>query len=121
MRNACKHFAGIQHKVCEAGVSYDTFRQPVGMIKLPCFKADGAIPCEKLAWPTKEEAAAEDARIQKVIFDIEAGLSPCCGATLDESRVEKDGRYAGTGPRFCSACKAFVYRGCTRIGEGGGE
>lgn len=73
----------------------------------------------KARYETHDEMASnlgvEDERQWKErlsrIFDH--GRSPCCDATLDETRVDEE----GTGPRFCSACKKFVYQGCARVGD----
>jgi hypothetical protein len=37
------------------------------------------------------------------------GLSHCCKAPIDESRVIKEGAYTGHGWRFCSKCGDLLY------------
>lgn len=59
----CRHFTGVQHKCCEAGVNYDQFKAG-----LPCIKkwAKGNV-CEKYLEPTPEEIAAREAEIKECI------------------------------------------------------
>jgi len=60
----CKHFTGIQHDECSAGVLYDAVRvprEPGTGIGLPCFVSDGVGQCVKRVLPTLAEAE-EDAR-----------------------------------------------------------
>jgi hypothetical protein len=37
------------------------------------------------------------------------GLSPCCEAPIDKSRVIRKGRHRGHGPRICSKCHQLVF------------
>jgi hypothetical protein len=37
------------------------------------------------------------------------GLTACCNAELDQSRVITSGRHAGHGPRMCSKCGKVVF------------
>jgi len=36
------------------------------------------------------------------------GISPCCKAPIDESKVIPRGKYKGHGPRYCSKCRKCV-------------
>jgi hypothetical protein len=49
----CKHFTGIQNKVCKVGISYDGFARP----SFPCIKAfnEKGLVCSKYEEPTAEE------------------------------------------------------------------
>lgn len=118
--DTCKHFRGIQHETCLAGVSMHSVRdttQP-GPYRWPCLPPirppKASTKCHLRVYPTAAEVA-EDERAWKetmsLIFD--QGLSACCKAPLDESRVDEH----GTGPRYCSACKELVFQGCARVGE----
>lgn len=65
MPASCKHFTGVQHDACAAGVVYDAVRDdspehPTFKLRLPCFNCD--IPCASRVFPTPEEVAAEEAR-----------------------------------------------------------
>lgn len=61
-RGDCKHFNGLQHRSCVAGVDYATVRPPrPGHLQLPCLD-DGSckvVPCAKREYKTPEEMAAE--------------------------------------------------------------
>lgn len=49
--------------------------------------------------------------MHKTVERLEQGLSPCCGAPLDESRVlQCKGRLNGHGPRVCTQCKRVAFR-----------
>lgn len=60
----CRHFTGVQHDTCEAGVAYASVRdtsQP-GPYRWPCFAKNGATTsCALVNRPTREEAEAEEA------------------------------------------------------------
>lgn len=117
-RFTCVHFTGIQHDACAAGVPYASVRdasQP-GPYCWPCLPGIGgkvcATTCDKKRLPTLEELEAEEQKWKAAFAAITAGLSPCCNAPLDESHVR-----GGTGPRFCSKCKTFVFRACATTGD----
>ena len=110
----CKHFNGIQHGSCRAGIVYKAVRHPAAPAShnLPCFtdrNPCGAV-CSSLALPTAEEAAAEEARINLAVERACANLSPCCGASVDERQVIRKGEHKGHGPRFCSACNKLAFQ-----------
>lgn len=52
---------------------------------------------------------ASDAEVERMLALIERGLSPCCEAALDTSRVVKSGGRVLCGDRFCSKCRKHVY------------
>lgn len=56
----CRHFTGILHKTCAAGVTYESVKdksQP-GMVRLPCIKSRPTeVVCAKFSATTKEEEA----------------------------------------------------------------
>jgi hypothetical protein len=113
----CVFFTGTQHKVCEAGVSYDAVRGLEGR-GLACLKwetSKGEQPqCDKRRWTTREEAeadiAAADAAFQRINVCLKAirekhgkarGLvssMPCpvgCGGTLRYSIASYNGHVHG--------------------------
>jgi hypothetical protein len=60
----CKHFRGIQHQVCDAGVDMReiTGGATVGWVKrMPCHSANGLVECASYSEPTADEIAAEEA------------------------------------------------------------
>lgn len=57
----CKHFTGIQHAACKAGVNYRALigGPDFGWAKyLPCLSDPEAVICERREYPTPEEAEA---------------------------------------------------------------
>jgi hypothetical protein len=63
----CRHFNGIQHNECEAGVSYSTVRAPLSAeraaregrsMALPCF-GDAEAACDRRSYLSREEAEAK--------------------------------------------------------------
>jgi hypothetical protein len=58
---------------------------------------------------TPEEQRARAAAITRKMDLMARGLSGCCEAPLDESRVIATGRYKGHGPRCCSKCGKVVF------------
>lgn len=64
----CRHFRGIQHKTCAAGLLYEGAKDPTARpLKLICLDRDANAKCDRLSLPTREEAEAEvDDRERKV-------------------------------------------------------
>lgn len=107
----CFHFTGIQNKVCPNGVKYeDVFSKGPGLRVLPCIYGNReGTPCQHYREPTPEEIQASKEQFQLAMQRIRDGVSPCCGAALDESQVIRSGYHEGHGPRFCSDCKKLAY------------
>lgn len=117
--NHCIHFTGLfgpgmaRKEKCNAGVAYDSVKDSsqAGPLCWPCLPGIGGklatTTCDKRRLPTVEETAAAHQEMRRIVGSIDSGLSPCCGASFDESQVRD-----GVGPRFCSKCKEFVFRGC---------
>lgn len=107
----CRHFNGIQNDACEAGINY---RQegivPAKPRGLACFGDVDPQPCSNYQPNTPVEIAAEEAETARVLGLLVRGLSSCCEAPLDLSRVILDGQYKGHGPRFCSKCGKLAFR-----------
>jgi hypothetical protein len=114
----CKHFNGIQHGCCLAGVAYNSVRdasQP-GPYRWPCLTLSGkeaTTTCAKREYPTEAELEAEEAECNRVMAALLVGRSACCDAELVEQVDER-----GSGPRFCSKCKKLAFIGCNPS-EGG--
>ena len=86
--NRCKHFTGIQHEVCKAGVAYKDVRdestRPFGF---PCFDSEsGNATCEKREFTTRAEAEAEEVEFQAAFARVKT-----CRAAI----VQKHGRARG--------------------------
>jgi hypothetical protein len=100
LKRECRHFTGIQHKTCAAGVNYMSVRDTSrpGMAKWPCITMhrgeDATTVCPHQSLLTEEEMAAKEARImaaiEKACADIAAGKCHVCGADAEPSR--RDGR-----------------------------
>ena len=107
----CRHFNGIQHDACKAGIRYDTFRTEP-RTRLPCLPNVGnaLIPlstCKYFDAFTTEEQASIDKAFAKAIAEhlekLASGVCPVCGkATEPRKRV---GRclYAACGHRIGQA------------------
>ena len=65
----CKHFTGIQHGACKAGIDYDAVRNDGIMtsfrFRLPCLNP--ALPCVSRVLPTAEEVAEDERRWKDAI------------------------------------------------------
>ena len=120
----CKHFNGVQNDRCKMGVCYTSLtnqerpifgQRPERSHCLPCLPPWGRgrdIPqatCDKREYPTAEEIAAEEAETQRFLNCLERGVSGCCEAPIDESRVIRAGCHKGHGPRFCSKCGKLAF------------
>ena len=111
----CKHFTGTQNTRCKAGVCYQDVavdHKPLqaahGTVRrsMPCiakYNPGGAV-CEKREEYTDEELAEQEASMKRKHDLMAKGLSDCCEAPIDRSRVIESGRYKGHGPRYCSKC-----------------
>lgn len=111
----CRHFNGIQHNVCRAGVSYSEMRDVSGSpTRWPCLRLPGQAECKtscaQFSALTIDEMREQRAAATRAIEAALADRCPTCGAELvvqeNESVVVK-------------ACKVhgFVMRGCKRISE----
>lgn len=99
----CRHFNGIQNKLCEAKIAYGKF-----VNNLPCY-GDSDWPCIEYSPLTITELAAKEAAFNRHMDLMRRGLSNCCEAPFDTSQVITKGRYKGHGPRFCSKCKTACF------------
>jgi len=114
----CKHFNGVQHGTCQAGVKYDSMAVwPCLPTSLPWRAGVVASECASFAATTAEEEAADRAEIDKALDLRRRGLSSCCEAPLDRSRLLTSGPHAGSGWLYCSSCKRAVMHVCARGGR----
>lgn len=67
----CRHFNGIQHSHCEAGVAYanvkDTESRPY---KFPCLAREVAGRCASVSYFTTEELQAQEDEIAQLIEQV---------------------------------------------------
>jgi hypothetical protein len=95
-RNTCRHFNGIQHGVCEAGLPYKN-GSIVGRTdrRIPCLVKSGDNECDGYQHFSEQEIEAM----------IEANdRSQCCNVPLDKNQVIGSGANKGHGPGYCSDC-----------------
>lgn len=107
-RDKCRHFNGIQHTTCEAGVEYALVRdasQP-GPYRWPCLESHGVATtvCPERSLLTQEEHAAFEAEIEarwaEIASALEAGKCPVCEADVEPSRIVGRCKYAACGHRL---------------------
>lgn len=100
-KECCRNFTGIMKRKCAVDIPYQSPLQRI------CLGQPGE--CEKFGNYTPEEIAKEEASVTHSIECLKKGLSTCCEAELDLTRVIKDGRHKGHGPRFCSKCHQLAF------------
>ncbi|MCU7842178.1 MAG: hypothetical protein KZQ94_22755 [Candidatus Thiodiazotropha sp. (ex Troendleina suluensis)] len=102
----CKHFNGIQHDQCLAGLNIRSVvgGDPFGWTKrMPCFKRnDTDIVCRQYSEPTVEEIADAEAEWQKSIDEI-TKVVPLCA----ELRKKHPG--GGSGNVKCPSCGGTLH------------
>ena len=97
----CRHFNGVQNKVCESKVEYPA-------CTIPCF-GEGNLECEGYYPLSSEELAARDAADTRRYCLWKQGLSDCCEAPIDMKFVAAKGAFKGHGPRYCSKCRNLLF------------
>lgn len=82
----CRHFTGLQHGECAAGIKYDheLVRKPHpnkaathSCVRDDRWREDG-VECPSYVATTQEEVDAEDRRYEEIFAKVERGESPCC-------------------------------------------
>ena len=105
----CRHFNGVQHETCGAGVKLATVRYvpEKGMARWPCLQLIGCAespdicPQRSNLSPVElaEEDHAFDQAVTAAVASIAAGKCHECGAAIEPSRVVGRCRYAACGHR----------------------
>lgn len=106
-QDECKHFTGIQHPACAAGVPYRSVRdESVSPYRWPCLTHDGKAAttmCEKRELLTQEEHALRDkdflAAIERASRAVSEGKCIVCGADVAPSRIVGACLYGACGHR----------------------
>jgi hypothetical protein len=86
----CRHFTGIQHKDCRAGVNYMSVRDTSGkgMAKWPCLDKGATTTCSKRELPTEAEARAtvdeREAAWGRFMDEVEQGICATCHVKADD-------------------------------------
>ena len=103
----CRHFNGVQHEECEAGVTYrDVIDETTRPSTLPCHGEICATVCTKFEHYTAEEIADHAAQVSKAVKHLlafqrrEITDCPHCGRAVDY--IEQVGRsvYTSCGCRL---------------------
>jgi hypothetical protein len=94
----CKHFNGVQHSHCAAGIEYHRVRvegTPGDMRSfLPCFGTHGE--CSKREMPTEAEADAEVAEVKEShqrIMIARKAIVDRCGGPWKKGYEQQSGRF----------------------------
>jgi hypothetical protein len=106
-RDKCRHFNGIQHDACEAGVRYEDVRAKEGRpyATLPCVDVGYGVngECTNRSLLTQEEHAQLEAQFRASFDEMckaaAAGKCHVCGANLEPSKVVGHCRYGACGHR----------------------
>lgn len=107
-RDRCRHFNGIQHKTCLAGVRYEDVKEKKtsGPSAWPCIDTGHGCPdtCPQRSFLTQEEHAARDAEISGFIARVVAahadGKCHVCGKDIEPSTIVGRCKYAACGHRL---------------------
>ena len=103
----CRHFTGIQHKTCAAGVKYMDVRDSSrpGPYRWPCISMGetATTECAQRSLLTQEEHAARYAEIEAAVAEAVAkmnrGECHVCGKPVEPSRVIGRCKYGACGHR----------------------
>lgn len=99
----CRHFNGAMNEKCDNGVGYP----PAD--RLPCWGDNSDSTCGAYSPLTVEELVKKEADLQRHMDLMQKGLSDCCEAPFDTSRVITSGRFKNHGPRYCSRCHRLLF------------
>lgn len=113
----CKHFNGIQHKTCRAGVAYDSFeRDGKPYSPIPCLPSDRPCnaTCPKREFPTEAEVQAREAEMQRSLDNTRTAIV----AITEKIGKWKKGMGGTEGQMPCPVCKTGTL-GYSRSGYNG--
>lgn len=124
----CKHYRAMSnHETCEVGIPYEKFKG-VPFNQRPCFCKPGQAPpggCDKAEYPTAEEIAEEDRKINERIAQVgiaRQAIVAHCGGPWKRGMPGTSGRIP------CPVCKTgelrfsragyngHIHAGCTTDG-----
>lgn len=112
----CKHFRGVQHDECEAGMLMSSVKadNPAGKpfrVTWACLPEGQHIPCALRAMPTPEEIAADRAEVERICAAADRGECPTC--------VKTERRKGGGYVARCPSCPEVSIRACSSRDIGG--
>ena len=90
--NWCKHYTGLTHDTCEAGVLYKDVKDPSDKpLGYPCFKDKGCTHlCSQAVFLTEEEIAEKKKDIQKslerFLENLANDICPHCEKLIQEKK-----------------------------------
>lgn len=116
----CKHFNGIQNKVCRAGVVYESVevkRLNGPGYMWPCFKDQGCTErCSQAVFRTPEEVAEEEEKanqaIKAYLDNLKNDICPHCHTPIEEQK--QVGRCAHAVP---CGCRLFQGKAKKKAGQ----
>lgn len=108
----CRHFNGIQNKICKQGIAYDSVgikRENGTGYMWPCFKDQGCTErCASASFLTPEEVAEKmkesSEALRKYLAALDNNICPHCGQHIQEKK--QVGHYVYSWP-----CNHRLYRG----------
>lgn len=105
---SCRHFNGIQNKVCKAGIEYRHDGKDTASPCIPKFiKGRPAWPCDLFEIMSQQDAERE---ADERILSMERGTKAYCAAKADaDSKGYKKG-HGGAGSLPCPCCDGGTLR-----------
>lgn len=88
--NKCRHFNGLMHNVCDAGIAYQSVQNHRERpLRLPCLKEDGCTErCPKASFLSVEEIAVKEAEIRATVVnaltEMLSGICPHCHLKVEK-------------------------------------
>lgn len=105
-RDKCRHFTGMQHKICQAEVVYDTVVQKNPSYQAPCYDTGRGIirTCPKQSLLSQEEhqkiTEQMDAAVTVFLDKRRRGICPECNKAIEPSKIVGRCLYAACGHRL---------------------
>lgn len=90
--NWCRHFNGIDHGTCKAGVGYESVRDSSQRpYAWPCFKSDGCSErCAQVSYLTPDEIAGKEreasAALEAFVNNLNNNICPHCKTPIAEKK-----------------------------------
>lgn len=120
----CRHFTGLFHDHCQAGITYKSVQDPTRIAlheDLPCFSSDGAARCPHYQRYTPEEIAAQQQEVvdwvTKFSEMLQGNVTTCLHCDQPVDHLEKVGRCV-----YARPCGCRQYQGrLPQSGESGEE
>lgn len=86
----CRHFNGVQNKVCKAGIEYAAFYRKGSIPCLPDEQGKTPQRCDQFAYKTVEELEEHDRQVAEAVSkwlkNFAAGMCPHCGRKIEQKK-----------------------------------